>query len=77
VGRVRMVVVSVWLLGVIVYAVFYVESRLALEPYDEYARTWSFQLVAFALIRLPFLLIALALMLWLTGRYAKAKALDG
>lgn len=73
-GRARMAVVSVWLLGVVLYAVFYVDRELALEPYDEYARTWGFQLTAFALVRLPFLLAALGVMLWVTGRCFKTKA---
>jgi hypothetical protein len=75
--KMRMTVVLVWLVGVAAYAIVYAKSQLALEPPDEYARTWGFQLMAFALVRMPFLLAALGFMLWLSARCYKTNASGG
>jgi hypothetical protein len=75
--RVRVTIVLVWLVGVAVYAVVYAKRQLALGPPDEYARTWSFQLMAFALVRMPFLLAALGIMLWLSVRCCKTRTSEG
>jgi hypothetical protein len=76
VNRARLIVVAVWLLGVGVYALIYIGDQLRLDPPDEYARTWTFQLMAFALVRFPFLLVVLGLLLWLLGRRSKVKTLN-
>ena len=50
----------------LVYGYYYVVSTLALpEPYDEYARNWGFQLLMFSIFRLPFLFVALLLLIGL------------
>ena len=56
--------VLLWLLAVGLYAYYYIVTILnSPEPYDEYARNWQFQLLAFSLVRLPFLVMALPLLI--------------
>ena len=56
--------VLLWLLASCVYAYYYVVTILALpEDYDAYARNWKFQLLMFSLFRLPWLVLALAVLL--------------
>ena len=56
--------VLLWLLAVGLYAYYYIVTILnSPEPYDEYARNWQFQLLAFSLVRLPFLVLALPLLI--------------
>jgi len=51
----------VWFLVTGVHAYYYVVTILALpEDYDAYARNWRFQLLAFSLFRLPWLVLVLA-----------------
>ena len=46
------------------YAYYYIVTILnSPEPYDAYARNWQFQLLAFSLVRLPFLVMALPLLI--------------
>ena len=53
--------VLLWLLATCAYAYYYVVTILALpEEYDNYARNWRFQLLMFSLVRLPWLVLALA-----------------
>lgn len=53
-----------WLLATCLYAFYYVLSILNLpEPYDAYARNWQFQLLMFSIFRLPFLVMALPLLM--------------
>jgi hypothetical protein len=53
--------ILVWLIVTCAYAYYYVVTILALpEDYDAYARTWRFQLLAFSLFRLPWMVLALA-----------------
>jgi hypothetical protein len=55
--------VLVWLVVSSAYACYYVVSILALpEEYDAYARNWKFQLLMFSLFRLPWLVLALCLL---------------
>ena len=56
--------VLLWLLAVGLYAYYYIVIILnSPEPYDAYARNWQFQLLAFSLVRLPFLVMALPLLI--------------
>lgn len=56
--------VLLWLLAVGLYAYYYIVTILnSPEPYDAYARNWQFQLLAFSLVRLPFLVMALPLLI--------------
>ena len=56
--------ILVWLMASSVYAYYYVASILALpEEYDAYARNWKFQLLMFSLFRLPWLVLALCLLI--------------
>ena len=53
--------ILLWSIASCVYAYYYVVTILALpEDYDAYARNWKFQLLAFSLVRLPWLVLALA-----------------
>ena len=55
--------VLVWLLVSSAYAYYYIVSILALpDEYDAYARNWKFQLLMFSLFRLPWLVLALCLL---------------
>ncbi len=52
--------VLAWLVASSAYAYYYIVSILASpEPYDAYARNWEFQLLMFSLFRLPWLVLAL------------------
>ena len=56
--------VLLWLLAASAYAYYYVVTILALpEDYDAYARNWKFQLLMFSLFRLPWLVLALAVII--------------
>lgn len=57
------VLIPAWLLFVIAYAAWYVSVGLAAESSDLYARTVEFQLLAFALTRLPLLVAGLGVAL--------------
>lgn len=49
-----------WLVAVPLWAWYYVVSILSSpEPYDAYAMNWQFQLMMFAIFRLPYAFIAL------------------
>jgi len=50
--------ISGWLVFSSLYALYYVVSNLA-EPTDAYAMTWDFQLLMFAIFRLPYLVLIL------------------
>jgi hypothetical protein len=64
-----------WLLASCVYAYYYVVTILALpEDYDAYARNWRFQLLMFSLFRLPWLILALAIVLGVIIVLPKRKA---
>jgi hypothetical protein len=55
-----------WLIVSGWYAYYYVVSILNLpEDYDAYARNWKFQLLMFSLIRLPWLVLGLAVLIGL------------
>jgi hypothetical protein len=55
--------ILLWLIATCAYAYYYVVTILALpEEYDNYARNWKFQLLMFSLFRLPWLFLALALL---------------
>lgn len=52
-----------WIVVSSAYACYYVVGILALpEEYDAYARNWKFQLLMFSLFRLPWLVLALCLL---------------
>lgn len=58
-----------WLIGTAGYAYYYVHSRLNLSGLEGYETDWDWQLLFFGLVRLPFLLIGLAVAIWLEFRY--------
>ena len=61
-----LITVLAWLIVCPLYGYYYVVSTLALpEPYDDYARNWGFQLLMFSIFRLPFLFVALLLLIGL------------
>jgi hypothetical protein len=52
--------VAAWLVAATFIGYWSISSILASpEPYDAYARDWGFQLLMFAIFRLPFLVLAL------------------
>jgi preprotein translocase subunit SecG len=59
-----LILVTVWLIATILYAYYYIVSILARrEEFDPYAMNWQFQLLMFSLVRLPFLLLVLAVLI--------------
>ena len=73
--------VLLWLLASSGYAYYYVVTNLGLpEDYDAYARNWKFQLLMFSLFRLPWLVLALAIVVGviivLPTRKTVARGLD-
>jgi preprotein translocase subunit SecG len=59
-----LILVTVWLIATILYAYYYIVSILARrEEFDAYAMNWQFQLLMFSLVRLPFLLLVLAVLI--------------
>jgi len=48
-----------WLVLTSLYALYYVVSNLTGPPTDAYAMTWDFQLLMFAIFRLPYLVLLL------------------
>ena len=63
--KVVVLMVSMWAIACVAYAYYYIATMLALPewPYDTYARNWQFQLMAFCIVRLPFLLAVLLLLI--------------
>jgi hypothetical protein len=62
-AKVILSTVLLWLLATGLYAYYYIVTILNLpEPYDAYARNWQFQLLMFSIFRLPFLVLALPLL---------------
>ena len=58
--------VLLWLVASALYAYYYVISILrSPEEYDAYARNWKFQLLMFSIFRLPILVLALPLIIYL------------
>ena len=51
-----------WLVFSSLYAIYYVVSNLAV-PTDAYAMTWDFQLLMFAIFRLPYLVLILLVLI--------------
>ena len=63
-AKVVLLTVLIWLLATGLYAYYYIVTILNdPEPYDAYARNWQFQLLAFSLVRLPFLVMTLPLLI--------------
>jgi preprotein translocase subunit SecG len=59
-----LILVTVWLIATILSAYYYIVSILARrEEFDAYAMNWQFQLLMFSLVRLPFLLLVLAVLI--------------
>jgi hypothetical protein len=55
---------AVWLIVTGLYAYYYIVSILASrEEFDAYARNWQFQLLAFSIVRLPFMVLLLAVLI--------------
>jgi hypothetical protein len=70
-------VVLIWLITSTAYAYYYVVTILGLpEEYDAYARNWQFQLLMFSLFRLPWLVLALAVLIGLIIALPKRRAAD-
>jgi hypothetical protein len=62
-------IVLIWILAICAYAYHYAATRVgAPDAVAGYETTWRFQLLMFALFRLPFLLIGLGL-LWRLWEY--------
>ena len=62
--KLALMVWFIWLVATSAYAYYYIVSTLALpEEYDAYARNWEFQLLAFSLVRLPFLILILVVLI--------------
>jgi len=60
--KLLLLIIVSWLVVTSLYAYYYVVTILALpEEYDAYARNWKFQLLAFSLVRLPYLVLALTI----------------
>ena len=74
-----LILVAVWLIVTILYAYYYIVSILALrEQFDAYAMNWQFQLLMFSLVRLPFMMLVLAVLIaivWVSP--SRAKSPDG
>ena len=66
------VIVGAWLLIVAGWAFHYVTSALATNPSDEYASSHEFQLLMFAIFRLPWLAAALVAALLIARRPGSA-----
>jgi hypothetical protein len=61
-GRAYVVIATVWAIGVVAHAVAYVRFVIKLEPGpDTYANGAGFQLIVFAITRLPIWIVALAI----------------
>jgi len=53
-----------WLIVTSLYAYYYIVTILALpEEYDAYARNWQFQLMAFMIVRFPYMLLILLIII--------------
>ena len=71
-----LIVVAVWLIVTSLYAYYYIVSILASrEEFDAYARNWQFQLLMFSLVRLPYMLMLLAILIgivWVSAPQTKS-----
>ena len=56
--------ILVWCLATAIYAYFYVTSILATPNLEGYEAEWDWQLLFFAMVRLPWLLLFLALLIY-------------
>ena len=57
-----------WLIVTMLYAYYYVVSILAVrDGYDAYAMNWRFQLLAFSLFRLPYMVLILTILIGVVG----------
>lgn len=56
--------VLVWCLITLIYAYLYVTTVLSFPDLEGYEAEWDWQLMFFAIVRLPWMLIALALIIW-------------
>lgn len=63
--------VAVWLGGTGLYAFYYVQSRLKLPGLVGYEAEWDWQLLFFGLVRLPWLLLVLAVVVWVEYKFIK------
>jgi hypothetical protein len=61
----------VWSLVTAIYAYFYVTSILASPNLEGYEAEWDWQLLFFAIVRLPWLLLVLALVIYFEIRWLK------
>ena len=71
--RVIILTVLVWILISIIYAYFYVTGALSHADLKSYESEWQFQLLMFALYRLPLLIFSLATIIILEIKYLKKK----
>lgn len=62
-------VVALWAVATALYAWAYASSFVHSPDSVGYEADWGFQFLMFALVRLPFLLVALGVLLWANGRY--------
>jgi len=62
--KLTLMLVTAWLIATSLYAYYYIVSILALPgEFDAYAMNWQFQLLMFSLVRLPFMLLVLAVLI--------------
>ena len=58
------IVVAVWLIVTSLYAYYYIVTILSRrDEFDAYAMNWQFQLLMFSLVRLPYLVLVLAIVI--------------
>jgi hypothetical protein len=63
--------VVAWCLVTVIYAYFYVKTVLSFSGLEGYETEWQFQLLMFSIFRLPWMLIALALMICTEIKFIK------
>ena len=66
--------VLVWALVTVVYAYLYVTNVLSLTGLQGYEAEWDWQLFFFGIVRLPWLILALAVILGLEIRFLNKHA---
>jgi len=71
--RVILLTCTVWLLVVCGYASVYVVSHATSAGAEGYEKLWDWQLMFFALTRLPILVVVLLVVVFLETRYFRIK----
>jgi len=63
--------ILIWCLITIIYAYLYVTTVLGFPDLQDYETEWRFQLLAFSIFRLPWVILVLAIVLGLEIRFLK------